>query len=208
MNVPDRSLVYLVSIVLSFSIISSVAIFSTYEIRPFSITGMAQETGSGVANVTLASEANILLLVDIVEFNAIAATPGLSNDTTNFSPHPFVIENNGTARLNISISESSTDSLWEQNDSAHCFQFNSTVNNTLTLATSLVTAAWADFDGNNETANAAALDPATTPNVVWNLSTTDGGYDIVTVHLRIEVPDGEEGGVKEATMFFKGAQAA
>jgi len=195
-----------VLVAMAVSMTGTITLISVMEYEPHRVTGMAQSTGSGIANVTLATEANIHLEIPIVEFNSIAAAVGTSNDTTDFHPHPFVLENNGTARLNISVSEANGNTLWEQNDSSHCFQFNSTANNSNTLATQYMAAAWADFDGANQTDTATDLTPEVTPNLVWNLSTQDG-YDLLTIHIRIEVPQGEEGGVKEATVFFEGTAA-
>ncbi len=206
MEITNNMLAVLVVFAMAATLAGTMTIISNIPGQPFSLTGMAQETGSGLANVTLATEASIILVVDTVEFHGIAASVGTSNDTTNFSPHPFVVENNGTARLNISVGESSGDTLWEQNDTSYCFQFNSTANTSSTDANQFMAAAWADFAGNNQTVDAASLDSEGTPNVVWNLS-TETDDDRVTVHLRIEVPENELGGVKKATMFFEGTAA-
>lgn len=210
MEVSNNMLAALVIFAMAATLTGTITIVTHLPGQPFSLAGFASETEQGLANVTLATEANIKLVVDTVEFNSIAATPGVSNDTTDFSPHPFVIENNGTARLNISVGEDSADTLWEQNNTAtYCFQFNSTPNSSNTVATQFMSAAWTDFSAGqgSRVASATALDSENSPNVVWNLSTVDG-KDRATVHLRIEVPDGEEGGTKEATIFFEGTAAA
>jgi hypothetical protein len=206
MEVSNNMLAALVVFAMAATLGGTITIISNIPGQPFPLTGFTSEYEQGIANATLATEANIILLVDLVEFGGIAATPGVSNDTVDFSPHPFVVQNNGTARLNVSVGESNSDTLWVQNDTSYCFQFNASTNGS-TFVTQYMSTSWADFAGGAQVASASDLDSEASPNLVWNLSTT-GGYDRFNVNLRIVVPMSEEGGAKEATIFFEGTAAA
>ena len=81
------------------------------------ITGFAQTTATGTAQVELESVASIELVVNAVDFGTIESTPDTTNDTTDFSPHPFVVKNNGSVVINISTAEDSGDALWINDNS-------------------------------------------------------------------------------------------
>lgn len=211
MEISNNLLAALVIVAMAVSIAGTMSMISVLPGQPITLTGMQTQERSGIANVTLASEVHIELLVPVVEFGSIASTPGTTNNTADFSPHPFVLRNNGTLVANVSIGEANpgfgSGPLWDQDDTCEsCFQFNSTPNGT---SGAVAYYDWTDFSVANgaEADNAASLstDPA---NLVWNLSTqSSGNQRDVTVHLNISVPTGESGGVKEATIFFYAEQA-
>jgi len=211
MEISNNILAALVLVAMVVSLAGTMSMMSVLPGKPVSLTGMQTLQRTGIANVTLESEAHIQLLVDTVEFGTIGSVVGTTNNTIDFSPHPLVLENNGTVIVNVSIGESTgsgSGPLWDNDDSCeYCFQFNSTRNGTASGAVQY--ASWTNFEGNAEAASAGALstDPA---NLVYNLTSVPGGGDAdkVTIHLNISVPASETGGVKEATIYFLAAQVS
>ena len=203
MEISNNMLAALVLIAMAASFTATVTIMSKFPAEQFPITGMAPQTeGTGLANVTLEAEANIKLIVDYVNFVTIAA--GSENDTTNDFPEPFLILNNGTAHINVSIAEQSSALFWDVEDDSceECFQFNASGNGSTWYQTANNTV-WTDFSPgqNAEVASFANLytDP---PNLVFNFSNL-AGEKYMEVDIRIDVPNGEPSGYKEGTVLFK-----
>ena len=207
MALSNNVLAVLVIAAIATSVAGTVMMMSVLPGRPVVMTGMAQQTATGTALVELESVASIELVVNIVDFGTIESTPDTMNDTTDFSPHPFVVKNNGTVVINISIAEDSADALWVADDTNEdYFQFNSTKNTSDSSAISWYD--WTDFSLSNHAENASAADIVTNPaNLVYNLSATAEPQEerYATVHLKITVPDGEPGGQKSSNIFFLAA---
>jgi len=205
MEISNNLLAALVMVAMVVSITGTMSMLSLLPDQLGTITGMQTTQRSGIANATLASEVHIQLLVPTVEFHTILK--GQYNDTTDFDPHPFVLRNNGSSVINVSIGESTSGgsgSLWAQDDTCEsCFQYNSTPNGSSGAVAYTV---WTNFAGSAEAASAGAL--STNPaNLVYNLTPTDSGANErdVDVHLNITPPSGEGGGDKEATIYFLAA---
>ncbi len=206
MELSNNALIALVVVAMAFSLAGTMTMISIIPGGPSTLTGMDTLTQTGVANVTLATETAIILDVSVVDFGDIAGAVGTQNDTTNYSPHPFVIQNNGTVTINISIAEQngSGGELWdEDNNCEYCFQFNSTHNVSASDAVAFYN--WKNFDTTNWAENNSAGDVyADDANLVYNLSVS--AY--ANVNLNISVPSSEGAGQKTATIFFKAYASA
>ncbi len=206
MEVSNNVLAALAMVVMAVSVggTASMLSLSVPSSQPVEITGMDTLTQTGIANVTLSEETAIELVVQVVDFGTIAAATGTQNDTTDYSPHPFVIKNNGSVVINVSIAESTSQALWSQDNACeHCFQFNSTHNVSASDAVAFYD--WRHFNETYWAENASAGDVnADTANLVYNLS--NGAF--ANVNLNITVPASESAGLKTATIFFKAFASA
>ena len=208
MEVSNNLLAALVIVAMAISLTGTMSLLSIIPGQPSPITGLANLYQSGIANATLSSDVHIQLVDpwQTVDFHDLAK--GAVNNTADFQPHPFVLRNNGSTIINVSIGESSSGgsgALWTNDDTCeNCFMYNSSRNGT---TGAVAYTAWRNFDGNAESADAASL--ATNPaNLVYNLSNTASGDERdVYVHLNITAPAGELGGYKESTIYFKAGQA-
>jgi hypothetical protein len=206
MEVSNNLLAALVIVAMAMSLAGTMSMLSVTTITPNPATGMATTTASGLANATLASEVHINLSRWVVDFKNIGVAPAY-NDTTDFNPYPFVLDNNGSVPVNVSIGESTGNPLWTNDDSCEsCFKFNSTpygANGALNYS------AWKEFNATNgaEVANPAGLS-TTTPNLVWNLTReTTNSENRMIIHLNITAPSNEPGGYKVADIFFLAADS-
>ncbi len=206
MEISNNMLAALVLVAMAASLAATMTIMSKFSgVSP--ITGMAQSQGSGTANVTLAAEANIKLIVDSVNFVTIAAP--LSNDTQDNSPLPFLLMNNGTAYINVSIAEQSTALFWDVRDDQceSCFQFNASTNGS-TWYEAGNGSTWKDFSP-AQGAEAADFASFTTdpPNLVFNFSNL-AGQEYMEIDIKITVPGGEPAGYKVGTVMFKASTSS
>ncbi len=206
MEISNNVLAALVLVAMAASLTATMTIMSKFPgVSP--ITGMAQTQGQGIANVTLAAEANIKLLVDYVDFVTISTLE--INDTQDNSPPPFLVMNNGSAYINVSVAEDSGALFWDVRDDycESCFQFNASSNGS-TFYTSYNGTAWKDFSPsqNAEVAGFGSLftDP---PNLVFNFSNLDN-QQYMEVDIRIQAPSGEPSGYKVGTVLFKASTSS
>jgi hypothetical protein len=207
MEVSNNLLTALVVVAMAISIAGTMNTLSMLQGGSGPITGFQTLAQSGTANASLSSETHIQLIVSLVNFGTIAK--GQVSNTIDFIPHPFVLRNNGSTIINVSIGESyegyGMGPLWvDDNLSENCFMYNSTQNGT---SGAVAYTNWRNFDGNAESISAGAL--STNPaNLVYNLTgTSAGNARDVTIHLNITPPTGELAGYKEATIYFLAAQA-
>jgi hypothetical protein len=208
MNVSNNMLAALVIVAMAVSLAGTMSMLSVIPGVPSAITGMQTTAQTGIANATLASEVHIQLIVPTVYFGTIAKSA--YKDTTNFSigPHPFVLRNNGSLVINVSIGESTgtgSGSFWVQDDTCEtCFQYNSTPNGT---SGALAYWTWTSFSGTAEASLASNLNATPQANLVWNLTNSaTGNARDVDIHLNITPPASELGGYKEGTIYFLAAQ--
>jgi hypothetical protein len=205
MKATDNALAILVMLALVASIGTTATIMSRFPLQ-LSITGMAQSQGQGKANVTLASEANIKLLVDYVDFVTIAASE--SNDTMDDNPPPFLLMNNGSAYINVSVAELSSALFWDVRDDfcEDCFQFNASGNGS-TYYTAGNGTTWKDFSPAQGAESADFTFETDPPNLVFNFSNLDG-EQYMEVDIKITVPGQEPSGYKEGTVMFKASTSS
>ena len=194
MEVSNKLLAVLVVVAMVVSIGGTMTMVSVFPGRPPVITGRAgTQTAQGIALVDLQSEASIRLIVQIVDFDTIAH--GEYNDTTDYSPHPFVLENNGTDKINVSMWQENGALLWSDYGTQacpECFQYNVTKNDSCTY---VAATDWSDIV--NESGGWTPTDG----NLVQNLS-QGTGTKTIDIQLNISVPSDEPAGSKSATMRF------
>jgi len=177
--------------------ISLAGTFTTLSLirQPMPITGF-QVFDYGITNVSIGREANIELLVQVVDFHDMELYA--SNETSNYDPHPFVINNNGTVFLNVSVK---SEHLWpvsEPNPSGY-YRVNATDNNE-TPSISAIQNGWVGPDPIEMMPNTTAL------TIVTCLNNTDL-TDTVNIQINITVPGDAVSGVHTAWVTFTGADA-
>ena len=167
--------------------------------KPFKVSTTGLATGTATANV--AQTVSISLPIDTVAFNSISVNQ--TNDTIDYSPSPFILQNDGTTTVNVTIG--ATD-LWTgtgaQNPSQY-YQFNTTRNETLAVPSEAY-----DFNCtagvNGPFCNMATAGSPT--KVVSRLNFTSSS-DAVLVQINITVPTDESAGAKSSTVTFTGSAA-
>jgi len=180
----------LATLVLVAIVVSVAGIVSTANLLSsgLSVTGAA----TGTTNVTVGTSVAISLIINEVDFGTMS--PGENNDTTDDSPLPFLVRNDGNVNVNVSLY--ANDGLWTQtgydNDTAY-FQVKCG-NNESTCDTSVTS--WQNVPGaiaNNIT-------------VLANLPYA-AASDEQQVEVNVTVPPEEQAGVKSSTLTFTGFQA-
>ncbi|MBN2330690.1 MAG: hypothetical protein JXC85_02645 [Candidatus Aenigmarchaeota archaeon] len=188
--VGNRTLTVLVLVSMSVSLAGTLASFTLIR-EPIPATGFAAHTG--LTNVSIPRYGDITLNVALVNFHEIAV--GERNTTSDYDPHPFVIENNGSTFVNVSVE---AEDLWVYSGNPGVdYQINASDDNE--------TGTLSPIDGwaaqmMNMPATGAAQDLIR----CMNYSDTT---DAMNVHINISVPGGETAGYKESTVTFTGSDA-
>ena len=205
MNISNNLLAVLVIVAIAMSIVGTTSMISLMvppePAEPIP-TGMASSlvaTGTALAN--LAAEAAISLVDDHQTVDFGSMTLGESKNTTDGDPYSFVIENNGSIEVNISMGISG-DSLWASSYNDGNFTFNASKN--YTVMTEQVDYLWLLTDPttavSNQTATTCPPD-CDAKDFVYNLTSNDG-RDRLDVHLYVTVPPGEPSGAKTTLARF------
>ena len=167
--------------------------------KPFKVSTTGLATGTATANV--AQTVSISLPIDTVAFNSISVNQ--TNDTIDYSPSPFILQNDGTIAVNVTIG--ATD-LWTGSGAGNpsqYYQFNTTRNETLAVPSEAY-----DFNCtagvNGPFCNMATAGSPT--KVVSRLNFTSSS-DAVLVQINITVPTDESAGAKSSTVTFTGSAA-
>jgi len=186
------------------SLVGTISVISQM-IGHIPITGFGVETQAGEANVTLAQEISIELLVTSVDFHDLALDA--SNATTNLAvatgPAPLQLQNVGSIECNVSMAVLDSDYLWStQSSPTEYFLYNATTNGS-------TNAVWYAGEGDSDLLTQVASDsgyPSAAPvaNLVYNLSESEG-EDLVLIGLNITAPTSEPAGPKGATLLFQAA---
>ncbi|MBI1969082.1 hypothetical protein HYS48_00170 [Candidatus Woesearchaeota archaeon] len=153
------------------------------------ITG-AQTTGTAQATVT--NSTTITITTSTVNFGNLAI--GAKDDTTDASPAPFAVRNDGNAPLNITINASALFSGGNQNASSYQFKCRADEgpNCPSGSPSSFTNMPTANDTGKNLTA-------------VFDLQGADAN-DSRFVDIAVSVPIGETGGSKSSTVTFTAYQ--
>ena len=154
---------------------------------------------TGVARVNVTAAVAISLPVNVVDFGN--QFQGNTDNTTDDSPAPLIIRNDGSVRVNVSISRQSGSSILfsgtGSGDNTETFQFKfafGSEGTTFDFASSVT-------DFRNVTAPGSPIDDA-----LAKLNFTDVG-DEAEVDLLIRVPADESSGVKNTTLEFIAEQS-
>ncbi len=191
------ALLVMVSIVLSIgSLYMNFGFFAVPSSDSSSITGQV----AGTTSATVSASAAISLPVSTVGFGSVANNE-LKNTTQTFNPGPFLLQNDGTVDVNVTVYATN---LWvgtgAQNPSTF-FRVNSTVNET-----SAVPAA-SDLLAITNMPNATIVGGGVAPaGIATRLNYTDA-KDAVNAHIFITVPNDESAGAKSSTVTFTATQA-
>jgi hypothetical protein len=192
METSNNLLVVMVVIAMAVSIAGTMTLLSVIPGKPFSITGFAQSEQNATTTATVASEANInIVSTSTVAFGAKSV--GATDDTTDMSPHPITIENNGSVAVNISIGIFGSN-LWGSVYNDGNFTFNVSKNETAKTTWVWGQPTWATIK--NSTAGVE------TSIMVFNLSPDNADGDRINVHLKIIVPPNEKAGAKTTLVKF------
>jgi len=154
----------------------------------FGVTGAA----SGTTNVTVPSVAAISLIVDNVDFGTMAVND--NNDTTDDSPPPFRLRNDGNLDVNVSINATP---LWEQDG------YNET-NQTYQIMCGNTTEWNCTPESITSFQNMPINEPAIL--IISNL-TYQAASDEVEVEVNVTVPPSEIDGNKGSVVTFTASQA-
>ena len=187
--------------------VSLAGTFATFGIVRVGEVPEAPVTGlySGITNVTVIRMGAIDVIVALVDFGNMMQ--GANNDTTDYDPHPFVINNNGTVFVNITIC---SEDLWPSaapNPDKY-YQFNASDDNSTDTALSTLqygwVAPWTDMDTDG------GPPPGCPLGVRNNLATCiNNSPDAATinVHINRTVPTQAAAGSHTVTVTFMGADA-
>ena len=152
---------------------------------------------SGITNVTVTRLAAIDILVALVDFGNMAQSA--TDSTEDYVPHPFVINNNGTVFVNISMwSELLWPSAMAYNNTFYVF--NASVNST-DNSLSTVQSGWLQ----DTFANVSDADQG-----VDNVGTcinSSKDADAINVHINVTVPLGADAGSHTVTVTFTGTDS-
>ena len=185
MEISNNLLAVLVIVAMAISVVGTTTMLSLVPIRPLAATGyQAADVGTAQASVT--AECNIELLVDTVNFGDMATSE--NKYTWDNSPPPFVLKNNGSVEVDVSVGVTGTN-LWHTTYNDGNFTYNGTDNGTssyISIQTSLVNMI--------NTTNGATF-------LVDNLSSATE-LDTINVELSVTVPQDELHGAKSASVKF------
>ena len=140
-------------------------------------------------NFTILSNVTITLYNDTIEFGSIML--GISNDTTDDSPEPFRLRNDGNCFIDINLS--SQDLLWDTQPSPSDF-FRYMIDNVSGEVGSL------NWSSPNTTVSWTPI-PIVNGSAISNLNYSDSS-DEAEIEIYIEVPAGESSGVKSSIIVF------
>ena len=184
----------LAGLVIVVLVLSIVSVYSTMGSRPTtSITGMA----TGTTSVAVPAQVVISLPVNSVDFGTIGQ--GQTNDTTDNSPPPFLIQNDGTVKVNITINrDPSSTPLFNGTgggDNTASFQFkNDKTSEGICAIKKCSVTSWTNVPGTTPLHSVCFLDFVDT-------------CDTVETELLINVPTDEPAGIKSEALVFTASEA-
>ena len=181
-NLSNNTLALLIVMAIAISVVGTW--ISLSKITP--LTGVVV----GAANVTISSSTGISLVVDNVSFGGLPA--GGFNDTTDNSPPPFRLRNDGNVAINISVVVSN---LWSNASSPTTYYQGRCGNYTTELNCTSV----------NDTVAFTNL-PTSATKFIGNLLYAVAN-DELEFEINITVPDDEPVGYKNSTVTFTATQA-
>ncbi len=190
-QVNNKILSVLVLVAMSVSLAGTFATFSLIQREVVPVTGFY----SGITNVTVVRLAAVDVIVALVDFHDMVQTA--TNETSDYDPHPFVLQNNGTVFVNISIY---SEDLWPSAapNPDQYYRFNASDDNATNSALSSIqlgwVAPWTDM---------AAAAPSN-PNLATCVNNSPNA-NTINVHINITVPTLASSGTHTATVTFTGA---
>ncbi len=171
----------------SFTPSFNLCVDSTYEWRVRAFDGEEYSDWSDIYNFTIMSWINITIVNPEMDFGTIQI--GSSDDTTDNSPEPFIIVNNGNIEVNITSRAESQ--LWERaplNTSFFMYKANDNESGSINLSTSITQ--WVNVSD-------------TYQHLINELDWEDI-HDTARVDVYVESPLDEPPGLKQANLTFIG----
>jgi hypothetical protein len=150
---------------------------------------------TGTTNVTVPTEITITLPVSTVNFGTMALNS--ENDTTDGSPGPFVIQNDGSVCVNITVNATQLWSGTNATGTSTYYRFQSACNETgcVTNSSEDLVSSWTD------------MPIATTAVKLVNRLWYTDSKDAVNAHIYVKVPSDEPAGAKSSTVTFTAVDA-
>jgi len=151
-------------------------------------------SGAGYSDIFAFNVTGVInMALTTSEINFTSIDVGVSNDTTDDNPPPFVLENNGTVIINVSVNSTSLWTSVTANSSFYQFK----VDNTSEVGSF-------DFPG-----SITSLYDMPINSVVGMISLLkySDSTDTAEIDISIDTPTDEEDGVKEADLIFTGVLA-
>jgi len=189
--VSNNTLAGLIVVAIEVSLASVITTVNLASRLPMALTGGV----TGVTQVTVATEITISLPINTVDFGTMYVND--VDDTTDGSPHAFVIQNDGSVKVNVTVNATQLWSGTGATGTSSYYQFKSECNETGCVtdeATDLVSS-WT-----NMPIDSAAV------KVVDRLDFVDS-KDAANVHIKITVPSDEPAGAKSSTVTFTSVAA-
>ena len=192
-EISEKLLIALVIVAIGISIFGTVSTVSK-------LSGLGSITGqpftsapTGTANVTVPERTYITLTMSSIDFGDL--DPTANNDTTDDSPAPFALRNDGTVNVNVTIK--ATDLFSDAANPSSAYQFKSRVdesgsviNSTSDLVTSLTNMP-------NSTSAVSVVKRFKFASV----------FDQVFIDIGVTVPADETAGVKSSTVTLTAIKA-
>jgi hypothetical protein len=148
---------------------------------------------SGITNVTVERLTAIEVLVALVDFHEMVQEA--TNDTSDYSPHPFVLKNNGTTFVNITVW---SEDLWAAKPNPDkYYMVNASDDNATNTALSTLQSGWVTPWINMDD------DDPITPNLATCVNNSPNA-NTINVHINITVPTQASSGTHTATVTFLG----
>jgi hypothetical protein len=189
MAISDRNLTALVGVVLIVSVLS-LGMTAVRFMGGVSTTGAA----TGTTQVSVASVVAISLPTNNINFGSM--TNGASNQTDTNNPAPFIIQNDGTVLVNITINATN---LWTGTGGANPSVYYRVRANDSTEGNCYLTA---------DSQTAYMNMPATgSPTSIVKRLNFPNSCDSVQVHVNVTVPNDEAAGAKTSTVEFLAIQS-
>ncbi len=150
---------------------------------------------TGVTQATVAAAITISLPVNTVNFGTMNV--GDTDNTTDLSPYPFVVRNDGSVDVNVTVNATQLWSGTGATGTSTYYQFLSAENETGSVFNSSI-------DLVTDWTNMPIASPAV--KLVDRLKFTDAN-DEVRAHIKVTVPLDEPAGAKSSTVTFTSVQA-
>jgi hypothetical protein len=175
------------------------------------ITGRAAGI-SGTVNVTVNSSLTISWVKQQVNFLLNPIDSGLTpyfDNTTDGSPTPLAIRNDGSVTVNVSICATrlfNTSAAVGASDTNYTFKCGDNTSSCDTTGGDNVSIQ--NFNPMNITSSTTTCggDFSPTTMVIWNMSFYEGS-DVLEIELNVTAPSGEASGYKKSTLILEASQA-
>lgn len=195
-EISDKILIGLVIIAIGVSLFGTATTINKLSIFGDSatITGFATSTPSGVANVTIPALVYISLPTSSIDFGSLEVNQ--EDDSTDNSPVPFSLQNDGTKKVNVTIGATDLFTGTSASNPSSFYRFSSAESESGSVTNSTLDLVVAT----NMPATGSPV------RVVSNLKFQNPN-DLVKAHIYVTVPSDEPAGAKSSTVTFTASQA-